>query len=282
MSTTTAFPLAFDTTPSSERRAEAEREAILADPGFGKHFTDHMVTISWSAQQGWHDAVVKPYGPLQLDPAASVLHYAQEIFEGLKAYRWADGSVWAFRPEANAERLQRSARRLSLPELPEADFLSAIEHLVKIDQEWVPSAPETSLYLRPFMFANEAFLPMASVAGTSPWAVFDVLPAMDGSWKGSIAFSLTPSAIFTTKQCMYRSALRRKRRKEERPRVSTVLGAREAREGEPGVNLHKRVKEWALLSRGCRSLPTSRTHIYPYSEPVPPAHYDQNPEAISR
>jgi branched-chain amino acid aminotransferase len=158
MSTTTAFPLAFDTTPSSARRAEAEREAILADPGFGKHFTDHMVTISWSAQQGWHDAVVKPYGPLQLDPAASVLHYAQEIFEGLKAYRWADGSVWAFRPEANAERLQRSARRLSLPELPEADFLSAIEHLVRIDQEWVPSAPEMSLYLRPFMIASEAFL----------------------------------------------------------------------------------------------------------------------------
>jgi branched-chain amino acid aminotransferase len=86
MTTTTpteTFPLAFDTTPSAARRAAAEREAILADPGFGKHFTDHMVTISWSEERGWHDAVVKPYGPLVLDPAAAVLHYAQEIFEGL-------------------------------------------------------------------------------------------------------------------------------------------------------------------------------------------------------
>ncbi len=158
MTTTTEFRLAFDTTPSPARRADAERQAILADPGFGKHFTDHMVSIAWSLEEGWHDAAVKPYGPLLLDPAAAVLHYAQEIFEGLKAYRWADGSVWAFRPEANAERLQRSARRLALPELPEADFVAAVEHLVEIDREWVPTAPETSLYLRPFMIASEGFL----------------------------------------------------------------------------------------------------------------------------
>ena len=161
----TPFGLAFDTTPSPARRAAVEREAILADPGFGKHFTDHMVTISWSATDGWHDAVVKPYGPLQLDPAAAVLHYAQEIFEGLKAYRWADGSVWTFRPEANAQRLQRSARRLALPELPEADFVAAIEHLVRIDAEWVPTAAETSLYLRPFMIASEAFLGVRAARG---------------------------------------------------------------------------------------------------------------------
>jgi branched-chain amino acid aminotransferase len=158
MTTTTSFPLAFRTTPSPAARADAEREAILADPGFGQHFTDHMVSIRWTAEEGWHDAQVRPYGPLQLDPAAAVLHYAQEVFEGLKVYRHADGSLWAFRPEANALRLQRSARRLAMPELPESDFLAALEQLLTIDAHWVPSAPETSLYVRPFMIASEAFL----------------------------------------------------------------------------------------------------------------------------
>jgi branched-chain amino acid aminotransferase len=158
MTTTTSFPLAFRTTPSPAARADAEREAILADPGFGQHFTDHMVSIRWTAEEGWHDAEVRPYGPLQLDPAAAVLHYAQEIFEGLKVYRHADGSLWAFRPDANALRLQRSARRLAMPELPESDFLAALEQLLTIDAHWVPSAPETSLYVRPFMIASEAFL----------------------------------------------------------------------------------------------------------------------------
>ncbi|MDQ1530661.1 MAG: branched-chain amino acid aminotransferase [Microbacteriaceae bacterium] len=162
MTSTATFPLAFSTTPSPAAKADAEREAILADPGFGKHFTDHMVTISWTIDEGWHDARVVPYGPLSLDPAAAVLHYAQEIFEGLKAYRHADGSIWAFRPEANARRLQRSAVRLALPELPEGHFLAAIEQLVSIDSEWVPSAPETSLYLRPFVIASEAFLGVRS------------------------------------------------------------------------------------------------------------------------
>jgi branched-chain amino acid aminotransferase len=137
---------------------DARREEILAAPGFGKHFTDHMVTATWTAGQGWHDAGLVPYGPIQLDPAAAVLHYAQEIFEGLKAYHHADGSVWAFRPEANAERLNRSARRLALPELPVEDFLASIELLVRTDAAWVPTAEESSLYLRPFMFASESFL----------------------------------------------------------------------------------------------------------------------------
>jgi branched-chain amino acid aminotransferase len=142
------------TTPTTpQRRAE-----ILADPGFGKFFTDHMVRATWTPADGWHDAAVVPYGPIQLDPAAAVLHYAQEIFEGLKAYRHADGSVWAFRPEANAQRLARSARRLALPELPAEDFLASIEALVRTDLDWVPGGAEQSLYLRPFMFAAEAFL----------------------------------------------------------------------------------------------------------------------------
>lgn len=134
------------------------RAEILADPGFGQHFTDHMVSVTWTPQEGWHDARLEPYGPLTLDPAAAVLHYGQEIFEGLKAYRHADGSVWAFRPEANAERFRSSARRLALPELPVEDFLASIETLVGADLAWVPSGEEMSLYLRPFMFGQESFL----------------------------------------------------------------------------------------------------------------------------
>lgn len=134
------------------------RAQVLATPGFGKHFTDHMAMLTWTQQDGWHDAQVRPYGPLLLDPSAAVLHYAQEIFEGLKAYRHDDGSVWAFRPQANAERFQRSAQRLALPQLPAEDFLGAITALVAADVDWVPAGGETSLYLRPFMFASEAFL----------------------------------------------------------------------------------------------------------------------------
>ncbi len=135
-----------------------ERDTILANPGFGKHFTDHMVDICWSKDGGWHRPRVSPYGPIQLSPAAAVLHYAQEIFEGLKAYRHPDGSIWSFRPEANAARMQRSARRMALPELPTEYFLDSIRQLIAVDGDWVPSAPETSLYLRPFMFAKESFL----------------------------------------------------------------------------------------------------------------------------
>ncbi|NAZ87458.1 branched-chain amino acid aminotransferase [Kineococcus indalonis] len=153
-----SFPVHASAAPvSAERRAE-----VLADPGFGKHFTDHMATATWTRGTGWHDAAVVPYGPLQLDPAAAVLHYAQEVFEGLKAYRHADGSVWSFRPGANAARLARSARRLALPEVPEQMFLEAVTQLVRTDEAWVPSGGESSLYLRPFMVATEAFLGVRS------------------------------------------------------------------------------------------------------------------------
>lgn len=154
--------LTFKTIRSASPRTQAERDAILANPGFGKFFTDHMVSIDWTVDRGWYDAEVKPYGPLMLDPAASVLHYGQEIFEGLKAYRHADGSVWTFRPQANAARLQRSAHRLALPELPIDLFVESIKQLVAIDAAWVPSSPESSLYLRPFMIANESFLGVRS------------------------------------------------------------------------------------------------------------------------
>jgi branched-chain amino acid aminotransferase len=132
---------------------------ILANPGFGLHFTDHMYVAEWTPEQGWHDARVTPYAPISLDPATAVLHYAQEIFEGLKAYRHEDGSVWTFRPEENGARMVRSAGRLALPELAVGDFVAAVDALVKADERWVPEqAGEKSLYVRPFMFASEKFL----------------------------------------------------------------------------------------------------------------------------
>jgi len=146
------------TRTEAQRLPADERAAILRDPGFGNHFTDHMVSIVWTTGEGWHDAEVRPYGPLVMDPASSVLHYGQEIFEGLKAYRRADGSIVAFRPEENARRLNRSAERLALPELPEELFLAAIRELVAADADWVPSGDDQSLYLRPFMIADENFL----------------------------------------------------------------------------------------------------------------------------
>ncbi|WP_040320521.1 branched-chain amino acid aminotransferase [Aeromicrobium marinum] len=154
----TSTPFRCTVTPNTGGRTDAERDAVLADPGFGRHFTDHMFLAEWTPETGWADARVVPYGPLSLDPATAVLHYAQEIFEGLKAYRHADDSVWCFRPEDNAERMQRSAHRLALPELPTDWFTGSIEALVAADAAWVPSGEETSLYLRPFMFASEAFL----------------------------------------------------------------------------------------------------------------------------
>lgn len=153
--------LTFTRTTAS-RLPDAERAEILADPGFCRRFTDHMVSIVWDRDTGWHDAEVVPYGPIELDPASSVLHYGQEIFEGLKAYRHPDGDIVVFRPEANARRLNESARRLALPELPEELFVRAVEELVRADADWVPSGEDQSLYLRPFMIAYENFLGVRS------------------------------------------------------------------------------------------------------------------------
>ena len=149
----------ISTTLTTEPVADDHLAEILASPGFGAYFTDHMFTVRWNPAEGWHQPEITPYGPLTLDPATAVFHYAQEIFEGLKAYRHDDGSIWAFRPEANAERMVRSSRRLALPELPPGDFVQAVEELVRVDQRWVPDAAgERSLYLRPFMIATDRFL----------------------------------------------------------------------------------------------------------------------------
>jgi len=162
---------------STTRVPEEQRTTALAEPGFGRTFTDHMVTAEWNADRGWHTARIRPYGPLELDPATSFLHYGQAIFEGFKAYGHEDGSVHTFRPEANAQRFQRSARRLALPELPADAFVALADELVRTDRDWVPRGGEKSLYLRPFMLGTEVglgvrpsnaalFLIIASPAGS--------------------------------------------------------------------------------------------------------------------
>jgi branched-chain amino acid aminotransferase len=157
MSTPPPF-LTFDLRPTATPVGADERAALLVDPGFGRVFTDHMVTIRYAEGKGWYDARLEPYGPISLDPATSALHYGQEIFEGLKVYRQPDGGLALFRPEQNAQRFNRSAARLAMAQLPEEAFLESVRVLVEQDAGWVPSAPETSLYLRPFMFATDPFL----------------------------------------------------------------------------------------------------------------------------
>ncbi len=135
-----------------------KREALIAEGGFGKYYTDHMVVCDWSESEGWSEPELIPYGPITLDPATAVFHYGQEIFEGMKAYRQPDGSVALFRPEANARRFANSAKRLALPEMPEELFLETVHALVKQDIAWVPNQVGESLYIRPFMIATEVGL----------------------------------------------------------------------------------------------------------------------------
>ena len=135
----------------------AVRATMIENPGFGRVFTDHMVTLRWTTAAGWHDAQITARAPFSMDPASAVLHYAQEVFEGMKAYRHENGTVALFRPELNAARFAQSAERLAMPALPEAVFIEAVEALVSLDRDWIPAQPG-ALYLRPFMFATEAFL----------------------------------------------------------------------------------------------------------------------------
>ena len=139
-------------------RSAQQREAILADPGFGRFFTDHMVSIRFDRDRGWHEPSVVPYGPISLDPATNFIHYGQSIFEGLKAYKHADGHIRTFRPLKNAQRFRSSARRLAMPEIPVQLFMQSLVELARIDGGWVPADPEKSLYLRPFMFSTEVGL----------------------------------------------------------------------------------------------------------------------------
>jgi branched-chain amino acid aminotransferase len=168
--------LEFSVEPTPTPTSPGRLAEILAAPGFGKVFTDHMVTVRWTPSAGWHDARVRPYAPLEIDPATHILHYGQSIFEGFKAYAQPDGTIATFRPETNGARFQRSAERLALPQLPVEDFVAAADALIRQDAAWVPTKSEDSLYVRPFMVATEVglgvrpaadvtFLVIASPAG---------------------------------------------------------------------------------------------------------------------
>ena len=175
--------------------AVAERTKLLADPGFGRVFTDHMAIVRYSEGKGWHDARITARKPLSLDPAAAVLHYAQEIFEGLKAYRLADGKLALFRPDANARRFAKSAERLAMAQLPEETFLESIRQLVRVDRDWFPTVEGGSLYIRPFMFASEVFL---GVKPSSEYLYLVIISPVGGYFKsGAPAVSLWISQHYT-------------------------------------------------------------------------------------
>jgi branched-chain amino acid aminotransferase len=150
--------LDFEIRPNPQPVADVDRAALLANPGFGRIFTDHMVTIRYAEGKGWYEPRVEARAPIPMDPASAVLHYAQEIFEGLKAYRMPDGGVSMFRPDANARRFTASAQRMAMPAPAESVFLDSLRHLIEIDREWIPQDEDGSLYLRPFQFASEVFL----------------------------------------------------------------------------------------------------------------------------
>ena len=181
---TTFFAIEPNTNPATPE----DRAARLVDPGFGRTFTDHMVMIRYTEGRGWYDAKVTARAPLTLDPATAVFHYAQEIFEGLKAYRHNDDSMALFRPDANARRFNASARRMAMPEMPEDMFVASCKALVDIDRDWFPDIDGGSLYLRPFMIASEAFL---GVKPSSEY-IYMVIAAASGNYfkSGAPAVSL--------------------------------------------------------------------------------------------
>ena len=185
----------FPLNPTASPTPEDIRADRIADPGFGRVFTDHMAVAHYNEAQGWHDFAIAPRQPLTVDPACAVLHYAQEIFEGLKAYRTADGGVTLFRPEANARRFRASARRLAMPELPEDVFVESCRALVLSERDWIPTGESGSLYLRPFMIASETFL------GVKPSAeyIYMVIASSAGAYfkGGPKAVSIWASENYT-------------------------------------------------------------------------------------
>lgn len=176
--------LTYSVNPSPNPTSEERLAEIMSNPGFGQYFTDHMVTIDWTEDEGWHNAQVRPYEAIPMDPATTVLHYGQAIFEGIKAYRQADGSIATFRPQMNGERLMRSAERLAMPQLPVEDFIASLEQLVAIDNAWVPPAGgEASLYLRPFMISTEVSL---GVAPANAYRYYVIASPAGAYFKGGV------------------------------------------------------------------------------------------------
>ena len=190
----TATPV-FNFEPNTSPLPASERADLIADPGFGRVFTDHMATVRYSSDKGWHDFKIGARRPIQTDLATSVLHYAQEIFEGMKAYGRPDGGAALFRPEANARRFRDSARRMAMPELPEEIFLESIRALVRTEIDWIPSGEDGALYLRPFMFASEVFL---GVKPADEYLYAVIASSVGGYFKGgSPAISLWATRDYT-------------------------------------------------------------------------------------
>lgn len=181
------FVLHRTTSPTSEQR----RAEILANPVFGHFFVDHQLLAEYVPERGWTNHRIEAMGTWQMHPAAAVLHYGQEIFEGLKAYRHADGSVWLFRPDANAARFAHSAKRLGMPIFPEQDFVDGIRQLVELERDWVPDpAGEQALYIRPFMVASEPYLGVRPASGYT----FCVLASPVGAYYDEpVTLWLTPN-----------------------------------------------------------------------------------------
>ncbi|PLY02125.1 MAG: branched chain amino acid aminotransferase [Desulfuromonas sp.] len=167
--------------PLEKEKAKIEDETQLT---FGKYFTDRMFVMEYDTGKGWHSARIQPYGPFSLDPAAMVLHYSQEIFEGLKVYRHADGKVSLFRPSDNIDRFNRSAVRMCMPQVDATFFLDALKELIRLEQDWVPESDGTSLYVRPTMIANE---PMLGVRPADQYLCYIILSPVGAYYKGGIA-----------------------------------------------------------------------------------------------
>ncbi|OCS83022.1 branched-chain amino acid aminotransferase [Caryophanon tenue] len=181
------------TTIQIEQTTQPKQKPAVEQLGFGKHFTDHMCIVDYTEGQGWHDARIIPYQPLTLDPSAMVFHYGQTVFEGMKAYKTAAGDITLFRPERNFARLNASNARLCIPAMDEALALQALKELVKLDESWIPTAENTSLYIRPFIIATEPYL------GVSPSKNYQFIIIMSpvGSY---YAEGINPVKILVEKQ----------------------------------------------------------------------------------
>lgn len=192
---TTGKPLSISFTKNASPTSKEKRDEILKNPGFGQQFTDHMLLIHYNKEKGWHNAEIKAYGPIHLDPAVCVLHYAQEIFEGLKAYRAKDGRILLFRAEANAKRFVNSAKRLAMAPLPETYFLHAIHEFLKVEKDWIPDQNHGTLYLRPVMIASTPYLGVKP----SPDYLFMLIASPAGAYfsKNAQSVNVWVSEFFT-------------------------------------------------------------------------------------
>ncbi|MBQ1352844.1 MAG: branched-chain amino acid aminotransferase [Firmicutes bacterium] len=175
----------FPVTKTTNPKAKPDPDTLR----FGTEFTDHMFIMDYTEGKGWHDGRIVPYGPLTLDPAAVVFHYAQEMFEGLKAYKTADGRVLLFRPDMNAKRTNRTNNRLCIPQVDEEMYVEAVKALVKVDADWIPQKEGTSLYIRPFIIADEPFL---GVRRSNTYKFIIILSPVGPYYEGG----LTPTKIY--------------------------------------------------------------------------------------